>query len=238
MPPADLAVLLIVTFAAFVRATVGFGDALIAMSLLVLVVSLEVATPLVGLTGVSTAVFMLLLSWQKVDVRSIAPFLGASAIGIPLGALLLTRFSGDVLIVGLGVVLVSFGLFKLTQPALPALRHPALTFGLGVLSGIFGGAYNVSGPVAVLYGGLRQWPPEVFRASLQGYFIVTSLLIATSHGVTGLWSAQVWRLYAFAVPLTAVAIFAGHKVAKRVPQKGLERLINLAIIALGVTLIF
>ena len=121
---------------------------------------------------------------------------------------------------------------------MPALRHPVLTFGLGVLSGIFGGAYNVSGPVAVLYGGLRRWPPEVFRASLQGYFIATSLLIATSHGVTGLWSAQVWRLYAFALPLTAAAIFAGHKLAKRVPQGRLERLIDVAIVLLGLTLIF
>ena len=238
MLPVDFSVLLIVTFAAFVRATVGFGDALIAMSLLALVVGLETATPLVGLTGVSTAVIMLLLSWQKVDMRSILPFLGASAVGIPLGAFLLTRFSGDVLIIGLGVVLVSFGLFKLTQPALPALRHPLLTLTLGVLSGLFGGAYNVSGPVAVLYGGLRRWPPEVFRASLQGYFIVTSLLIATSHGVAGLWSAHVWQLYAFAVPLTAVAIFAGHKLAERAPQRGLERLINIAIVLLGLTLIF
>lgn len=237
MPPPDPAVLLIVTLAAFVRATVGFGDALIAMSLLVLVTGLEVATPLVGLTGVSTALLMLLLSWQQVDMRSVAPFLGASAIGIPMGALLLTRFSGEALIVLLGVVLVSFGLFRLTRPALPALRHPALTLGLGLLSGLFGGAYNVSGPVAVLYGGLRRWPPEVFRASLQGYFIVTSLLIATSHGVMGLWSLQVWRLYAFALPLTVVAIFLGHRLAKRVPQRGLERTINIAIVLLGLTLI-
>ena len=86
MPPIDLttlSVLLIVTLAAFVRATVGFGDALIAMSLLVSVIGLETATPLVGLTGVSTALLMLTLSWQKVDVRSIAPFLAASAVGIP-----------------------------------------------------------------------------------------------------------------------------------------------------------
>ncbi len=238
MPLTDLSVLLIVTFAAFVRATVGFGDALIAMSLLVLVTGLETATPLVGLLGVSTAALMLLLSWQQVDMKSIAPFLGASALGIPLGALLLTRFSGDVLIAGLGVVLVSFGLFKLAQPTLPALRHPALTFTLGLLSGLFGGAYNVSGPVAVLYGGLRRWPPEVFRASLQGYFIVTSVLIATSHGVYGLWSAHVWQLYAFAVPLSAAAIVAGHNVAKRVPRGGLERLINVATVLLGLTLMF
>ena len=238
MPLADLSVLLIVTLAAFVRATVGFGDALVAMSLLVLVVGLEIATPLVGLLGVSTAALMLLLSWQQVDVRSILPFLAATALGIPLGALVLARLGGEWLVPVLGAVLVSFGLFKLFQPALPALRHPALTFSLGLLSGLFGGAYNFSGPVAVLYGGLRRWPPEVFRASLQGYFIVTSLLIATSHGVTGLWSAQVWRLYAFALPLSAVAIVLGHKLAKRVPRGGLERLINVAIILLGLALIF
>ena len=191
----DSAVLIVLTLATFVRSTVGFGDALIAMPLLTLLVSLEVATPLVGLVSVSTAGVMLVSSWQKVDLRSVAPFLAATAVGVPLGVLMLTRLEGAFLITGLGILLIAFGMYKLLGPDLPAVRHPFFTIGLGLLAGLFGGAFNISGPVFVLYGGLRRWPPAVFRASLKGFFIVISTLIALSHGVTGLWTEQVWRFY-------------------------------------------
>ena len=235
----DLAlILLIVTLAAFVRATVGFGDALLAMSLLVFVTDLGTATPLVGLLGVSTAALMLLLSWQAVEIRSLVPLLGAVAIGTPFGVLLLKRLEGDGLITVLGVLLALFGVYRLTRPTLPGIRHPALTLTLGLLAGLFGGAYNVSGPFAVLYGGLRGWSPETFRASLQGYFIVSSVVIAVSQGVGGLWTREVWRLYGFALPLTLAAILLGNALAQHVPTKGLERLITVAIIVLGITLVF
>lgn len=100
--PDDTAALFVLTLAAFVRATVGFGDALIAMPLLTLLLGLGVATPPVGLISVSTAVAMLLLSWKAVDLRSVATFLAASAVGVPLGVLILTRFEGVFLTTGLG----------------------------------------------------------------------------------------------------------------------------------------
>ena len=133
----DTAVLLVLTLAAFVRATVGFGDALIAMPLLTLLVGLEVATPLVGLVSVSTAAVMLASSWREVDLRSIAPFLAATAVGVPIGVLTLARLEGALLITGLGILLVAFGVYKLLGPDLPAVRHPALTVGLGLLAGLF-----------------------------------------------------------------------------------------------------
>ena len=231
-------VLLIVTVAAFVRATVGFGDALLAMPTLALVTDLSTATPLVGLISVSTAAIMLLLSWQALDLHSVLPLLAATVVGIPVGVVVLRRLEGEGLIIVLGVLLVGFGLYRLARPNLPGVRHPALTFTLGLLSGLFGGAYNISGPFVVLYGGLRGWSPEVFRASLQGYFIVSSLIIAASHGVFGLWTGEVWRLYGFALPLTVAAILTGNALANRVPKKGLERLITAAIIVLGIMLIF
>ncbi len=232
-----VAVLFVLTLAASVRATVGFGDALIAMPLLTLLVGLEVATPLVGLVSVSTAVVMLLSSWRAVDLRSIAPLLVATAVGVPTGVWMLARLEGSFLITGLGVLLIVFGVYKLLGPDLPAARHPALTVGLGLLAGMFGGAFNISGPVAVLYGGLRRWPPAVFRASLQGFFIVTSTVIALSHGVAGLWSERVWQLYGVALPLTLAAVFAGSLVADKLPKRQLERLIDVVIVVSGIILV-
>lgn len=233
----DSLALLVLFGASLVRSTVGFGDALLAMPLLVFLLGLGTAVPLVGLVAVVVAVILLSLTWREVEVRSIVPLLIASIAGVPLGVILLKSLEGEWLIDILGVVLVFFGLFRLIGPRLPALRHPGLPLLLGFLSGLFGGAYNVSGPFAVLYGGLRGWTPQVFRASLQGFFIATSLAIALSHGVAGLWTAQVWRLFLLSLPLVVAANLLGNSVAKRVPSALLEKLISGAIAIIGVGLI-
>ena len=235
--PQDVLVLLIVFFAAFVRATVGFGDALLSVPLLTLLIGLDNAAPLVGLISVSTALLMSGLSWRKMDVRSVLPLLAAAVVGIPIGVFVLRNLGGAWLIHVLGVFLALFGVYRLVRPDVPGITHPALAPVLGFIAGMFGGAFNISGPFAVLYGSLRRWPPEVFRASLQGYFIVTSLTIAASQGVAGLWTTHTWSLYAFALPLTFTAIFIGNALLRRVPSERLERLISVAVVVLGITLI-
>ena len=219
------------------RSLVGFGDALLAMPLLVLLLGLETAVPLVGLVAVAIAVTLLALTWRSLDLRSLTPLLVASVAGVPLGVVLLKSLEGEWLIDLLGVVLVFFGVLRLIGPRLPTVRHPAAALVLGFLCGLFGGAYNVSGPFAVLYGGLRGWGPQVFRANLQGFFIVTSLAIALSQGLAGLWSVQIWRLFLFALPLVLAANFLGNRLANAVPSLWLGRLISMAIALIGVGLL-
>ena len=237
MPIESLLAILILFGSSFVRSLVGFGDAMLAMPLLVLLLGLEVAAPLVGLVAVFIAVILLSLTWREVEFRSILPLLAAAVVGAPLGVVLLTNLEGEWLIDILGVMLLCFGTYKLTGPRLPAMRHPAVALPLGLLSGMFGGAYNVSGPFAVLYGGLRGWSPSVFRASLQGFFIATSLAIALSHAAAGLWTVEVWRLFLSSLPLVLAANFLGNYLARRVPSALLEKLISGAIAVIGLSLI-
>ena len=238
MTPEIALALLILFGSSFVRSLVGFGDALLAMPLLVLLLGLETAVPLVGLVAVCIAVILLGLNWREVEFRSLGPLLAAAIVGAPLGVVLLRSLEGEWLIDALGVVLIVFGLYRLVGPRLPQLRHPGLTLPLGFLAGIFGGAYNVSGPFAVLYGGLRGWTPRVFRASLQGFFIATSTAIALSHAAAGLWTVEVWHLFLLSLPLVLAANLLGHRLAGQVPGELLGRLISAAIALIGLGLLF
>ena len=48
--------------------------------------------------------------------------------------------------------------------------------GSGFCSGILGGAYGMNGPPLAVYGSLRRWSPQHFRATLQGYFLPASII--------------------------------------------------------------
>src|SRR6266481_2734540 len=88
----------------------------------------------------------------------------------------------------LGLVLVGYGVYNLLTPRAPYLQHEKYAFPFGFIAGILGGAYNTSGPPVVIYGTLRRWSPEYFRATMQCYFFFTYLATIAGHGVARLWT--------------------------------------------------
>ena len=220
--------------AAFVRSLAGFGDALIAMPLLTALVGLTVATPVVGLATVVISVAVLATSWRSLDLATSWRLLLASAAGMPLGLLLLTRVDEWVMHLLLGIVLVGYGLYNLLRPGLPALRHEGWAFPFGLVAGILGSAYNTSSPPVIIYGTMRRWPPDTFRATLQGFFLVNSLMIVTSHGLAGLWTATVWEMVLWSLPALLLGIVAGIAVQRRIPDASFGRLVYALLVALGV----
>ncbi len=229
--------LLILFISALIRSTVGFGDALIAMPLLTLVLGVQTATPLVALTAVTIALTIVGSSWRKIDVRTTWRLILASIVGIPLGLLLL-KTAPEALVKGfLGILIILFSLYQLTRPALPALNRPNWAYGFGFIAGILGGAYNTNGPPVVIYGALHRWPPVDFRATLQGYFLPTATLIALGHGLAGMWTTEVLQTYALALPFILLAIFMGGRLNARIPANRFEPLLYITLIILGLLLL-
>ena len=220
------------------RSTFGFGDALIAMPLLTLIVEVKIATPVVALVGVTIALTIATGNWRKIDLNTAWRLILASAMGIPVGLLLLTTAPEGIVKGILGLMLIIFGLYSLTQPSIPQLQQQNWAYGFGFIAGVLGGAYNTNGPPIVIYGTLRRWSPTRFRATLQGYFLPTITLIAVGHGLGGLWTAQVIKLYILALPLVFAAIFLGGKLNALIPANRFERLLYVALIVLGLLLLF
>ena len=227
-------VTLVAFLAAFVRSAVGFGDALIAMPLLALILGMQTATPLVAFDASTIALFVLLGAWRRVDVGAAWRLVLSTIVGIPFGLLLLSSAPEELIRALLGVVLVGFGLYNLIAPNLPRLGSERWACLFGLVAGILGGAYNTNGPPVVIYAALRQWPPERFRATLQGYFLPAGLTIVVSHGLAGLWTARVVRLYLFALPAIALAVLLGGLVNKRVSGTQFNRLVYGCLVVMGV----
>ena len=97
-----LTVVAIVFVAALVHSTLGFGTALVAMPMLVALLDVNVATPLVGLTMLTTIALLLVRTWRDLDVRAALHLLVASIPGIPLGLLVLRYAPQDAFRAGLG----------------------------------------------------------------------------------------------------------------------------------------
>lgn len=233
-PLAEIAyVLLVVGAGAFIRAAVGFGDALLAMPLLALMIGLQLATPLVGIVSLLATTILLATSWRSVNLAASWRLIAASALGAPVGLWVLVTVDEWVMHVVLGGVLIGYGAYNLLRPGLPPLHDERWAFPFGFVAGILGSAYNTSGPPVIIYGAMRRWSPDVFRATLQGFFLVNGAMIAAGHAMAGLWTAQVLWLTLLALPGLMVGMAAGIVVQRRISPAAFSRVVYVLLVVLG-----
>lgn len=238
LPAETLALSLLILFAAaIVKVTLGFGDALLAMPLLTLVLGIRLATPVVALAAVTVTIMMLVGSWRRMDFHTAWRIIAAAAVGIPLGVVGLKYLPAEHVKRGLGVVLILTGVYELTRPALPRLQARVWAYFFGFLAGMFGGAYNAAGLPMVVYGTLVRWNPDEFRATLQSVFFPTSLLVIVSHGLAGLWNTQVMLLMLFWLPLSVLAFWLGSRLQRHIPTHLFARMVQFSLVCLGILML-
>jgi len=232
------AVVGIIFVAALARSALGFGDAVIAMPLLAMVVGLKTATPLVAFMGPTISLLILAKGWRAGDMRSASRLIAASFLGIPLGVYGLARLPEEPLKIALGVLILLYGLFGLVRPeARIKGEKPWVPWAVGWTAGVLGGAYNTNGPPVVAYGMLKGWPPDRFRATLQGYFLPTGLMILAGHGIAGMWTGEVLRFFLYSLPAIVFGVVLGGVVNRKLTQNVFVKLVYGFLAAMGAVLL-
>ena len=219
---------------AFMRSAVGFGDALLAIPLLSMIMSISTASPVVALAGFIMSLSILVANRETVDFQSAWRLIVASLVGIPVGVFVLHTAPERVVKCALGLVLVVYGVYNLLTPGMPHVQHEKYALPFGFLAGVLGGAYNTSGPPVIIYGTLRRWSPEYFRATMQCYFFFTYLATIVSYGVARLLTPLVFELFLWALPGIGVGIYVGGKVHRMIPKPMFSRVIFGLLIVIGV----
>ena len=234
-----LHVLLIVFLATLIRSTFGFGEALVAVPLLALTVPVATAAPLAVLLSVTIAAIVVVQDWRRIHLRSAGWLLAPTLVGIPLGIALLASAHQQFVKTVLALVILAFSGYSLTVRNPPRLHddHRAWLLGCGFLAGILGGAYGMNGPPLVVYGAMRRWSPQYFRATLQGYFLPASLVAMAGFRLTGLWTASVTHYYLISLPAAIPAIFFGRWINHRLRGESFLKYVHAGLVCIGLVLL-
>lgn len=227
----------VVFLATLVRSSFGFGDALVAMPLLSLAIGVRTAAPLMAIISVTTATTILVRDWRRVHLSEVWRLVLSAWCGIPLGVWVLTQVDEHWLKRLLGVAVTGFAVYNLRHPELPELKSDRSSLLFGFLAGFFGGACNVQGPPLVIYGSLRRWSAQHFRATTQAFALPSATFLLVMHGMAGLWKPAVFRFYAFCVPAVIVAVLLGRVVNRKVANRDFVRWIYAMLVFLGLALV-
>lgn len=230
-------VLAVIFFATLIRSALGFGEALVAVPLLALLMPVEVAAPLAVLVSITVAVVIVLEDWHRIHLGSAWRLVLSSLFGIPLGLVLLKEVPEGVVKTILAVIIIAFSAYCLMRPTPPALPGDGLAWLFGFAAGVLGGAYGMNGPPLVIYGTLRRWPAEQFRATLQGYFLPASAIGMAGYWLAGLWVPQVTYYYLLSLPVAAVSLVLGRLLNRRLTGRSFIRYVHIALMVIGTTLL-
>jgi uncharacterized membrane protein YfcA len=230
-------VLAILFFSTLTRSTFGFGDALVGMPLLTMVAGIQFATPLIAMVASTIAITILIFEWKNVEMSAALRLILSTIVGIPVGLFYLDHLPDTVVKVVLASVIILFALFSLMKPGKIGLKNDRSSIIFGFIAGILGGAYNTNGPPVIIYGTLRGWDQQKFRATLQGYFLPTGGGILIGHGLAGLWTAEVVRSYLLSLPIIMLAIFIGGWLHRRIPRERFTPFVHIMLVIIGIFLL-
>lgn len=239
MHAVTLQVLAVVFMATLIRSAFGFGEALFAVPLLALIIPLQVAAPLAVLVSITIAAVVVAQDWRKIHLRSTGWLVGATLFGIPVGLLLLTSSHQQAVKIALAILIITFATYSLLGSKPPELKQDSRVWllGCGFVAGVFGGAYGMNGPPLVIYGAMRQWSAQHFRATLQGYFLPASLIGMAGYWLAGLWVPAVTHYYLLSLPVLLPAIWLGRVVNHRLHGEAFLRYIYVVLGGIGAVLL-
>jgi uncharacterized membrane protein YfcA len=199
----------------------------------------RVAAPLAVLVSITIAAIVVAQDWRHIHLRSTGWLVLSTLFGMPLGLLLLIYGSEHVIKAGLGGLILLFAIFSLAGSAHFQLDRDrrAVLLTCGFFAGVLGGAYGMNGPPLAIYGSMRRWSAQHFRATLQAYFLPASLLGMCGYLSAGLWTREVTRDYLLCLPAVIPAVFLGRLINRRISTEAFSKYVYIALAAVGLALL-
>ncbi|MDX1416309.1 MAG: sulfite exporter TauE/SafE family protein [Candidatus Promineifilaceae bacterium] len=226
----------VVAFACFVQAVAGFGLPMIAMPLLVALFGIRVSVPLVAIIIFELQLLMIARYRMSLNLQTVWRLSVAAVLGIPIGVLFLSRIPEAITVSLLGLIIIFYVIYSLSNLPIPGLESPKWAYLFGFLSGIGSGAYNIGAPPMIVYGDTQRWEPKLFKGNLQGCFFVMSIAAILTHTVSGNVTTDILKNALFAVPFVITGAFAGFSLDRFINPARFRKIVLGLLLILGINL--
>lgn len=229
---------IIMLMAGFIQGFSGFGSVLLSLPLLALFLDVKTAIPLVALMGVILTVFLLIPLWKFLEWPRIWPLLIGALPGVPVGIFFLKSLDSRLLLMFLGFILICYSLYSLLFRVAGRDIDIRWAYFSGFLAGCFGGAFSAAGPPVIVYVSIQSWRKELIKSTLQGFFLISGLMVIVGQAVTGLITHQVLTLFLYSLIPLALGTYIGHFFFGKIREETYRRVILVLLLCLGLLTIW
>ncbi|GMH65277.1 hypothetical protein TrLO_g12535 [Triparma laevis f. longispina] len=245
-----LPLLLVQTLTSLFASTFGFGDAVLAMPLLLLLLNISGLEAVRLVSGVSVLVY----GWSVLidtvenfnkndtddttdlgnELKESSVLLLSAIVGVPIGGYLLSELSPLIIRLTLGVTLISYGVFNLVKSSSDSKESdediPFLqTIGFGFIAGILGGTVSEPGPPVVVYSSSRNFNSPKTRRMLARFILPVQMFTVYKSG----FDNSLLEYFEVMIPVVGVCSVIGKGLGGLFDPEEFKKLLYGIIVGLG-----
>jgi uncharacterized membrane protein YfcA len=229
----SISIFCIFLIAGFTQGVTGFGFGLLAIPLLTFIIHIKTAIPLCSLHGLLITGYLSFRLRHHIDKKKIVPLLVGCLPGIGAGVFFLKKAPSDLLAVLMGIMLISYSLYRLFAKPVRLGINPAWAYIAGFCTGAIGSAFSAGGPPTIIYTTLTGWNKDDIKATLSGFFLAGGIFIALAHALNGLTTVLVLRSFAMTSPAVVLGVVAGSALYNKIDTAQYVRLLLYILLVMG-----
>jgi uncharacterized membrane protein YfcA len=213
----------------------GFGSALIFMPLASSLAAPRLVAAVLLIIDFVAAGPMLPNAWRQADRSATAIMVAGALIGVPLGTYFLSRLDPVTTRWIISGFVFALLLLLISGWRYHGKERPAISMGIGGLSGFCSGLAQTGGPPIVGYWLGRPVASAIARANILLFFGASDFFSAASYALAGLITADAVRFSLLLGPIYGIGVWFGASLFGRASEK-LFRSICYALIAAAVVI--
>jgi uncharacterized protein len=214
-----------------------------AMGLVVSGVWLHIITPMQTATliagyGLLTQGYGIFKLRHALDLRKAWPLALGTIIGIPVGVSILAYLNPTYLRLGVGMLLVLYTIYGLTQPMFAPMKiGTGADIAIGLSNGLLGGLTGLGGVISTISCQWRGWPKDLQRAVFQPVLFVAFVVISISQAVAGTITRDTLALYVLGVPFLVAGLWSGFRLFGKIDDEAFRKTVLVLLLFAGLSLI-
>jgi len=217
--------------ACVVQGILGFGSALVAVPLALILLPKAAVVSSMILVGLSLNGFLSVRIKERISYRPVLILFFASLFGMPLGVWVLRAIPLETMQVFVGCLVVVFTI--LVQWGRLKLRQNALPTGIaGFFSGLLDTSTSMSAPPVLILLAGQGLPKDQLRRTLVSFFFVSDLVAALMLVASGVMTPQTASYGVAAIPFAFLGGYVGDRFSTRLPERPF-RVLALAVLFLA-----
>ncbi len=210
----------IILFAFLVRATIGFGSGLIAVSSLSLFYKISYSVPLVFLLDFLGGLALGAYDFKSIKYKEAIYVAPASIGGLIVGAYILKHANAQHVTAFLGIFIILYIIYALTvKPENLPLIRSFWGIPLGFLGGLLGSLYGGGGPPIVAFLQMRHLDKRSFRATFQLITLIDNIFRGSIYFYLGFFTKGVLKEFLMLSPFVFIGLFIGNKLHFKINEK-------------------
>jgi uncharacterized membrane protein YfcA len=238
--PPELAVFLLGTFAAaFVTGLAGFAFGMVAASVWLFALPPTQTTTLIVAYALLVQGYATWRLRDAIDYKRLFPFVLGSAIGIPIGVVILEYVRPAYIRTGVGILLIAFSLYNLTRPKFPVMKGLGRTgdVGVGIFNGVLGASTGLGGILPVIWTTLRGWTRDEQRGVHQPTAFATFVMSLVGLGGAGLVTSATTHLLLLGLPVLIAGTLFGWALYGKLDEATFRKIVLVLLLLSGLAIV-